>query len=137
MRACSDVRVHETVENCLGGRSLATVSLVLRRMKGSMTAASLVAAVADRPDSIGTANRWRKRARVPRTSGLATRKSDHNSSRRFSTGVPVIATLTSADNCIAAFAAREAGFLICCASSKVAELHWIGANWAVSERKTL
>jgi hypothetical protein len=59
----------------------------------------------------------------PSSPGLRKSKSDHRSPKLFSTGVPVSATLAGALSCFTAFVCRAPGFLIACASSRIARLH--------------
>jgi hypothetical protein len=59
-------------------------------------------------------------SRVPRRPGLTKWKMDQNSERRFSMGVPVRARRRWAVSLRAAAAVALAGFLMCCASSRIA-----------------
>ncbi len=65
---------------------------------------------------------------MPSSPGLITSKIDHRSPRRFSTGVPVSAMRARADSALAARVCRAAGFLIACASSKIASRQAIGTE---------
>jgi hypothetical protein len=60
---------------------------------------------------------------VPSSPGFRKSKIDHRSPSRFSTGVPVSATRARASRAFAARACRVPGFLIACASSRIARPH--------------
>ena len=103
----------------LGGRSLATSVLVRRKMKGWMIERRR-AACFESPLSIGLAYLSSNFGSGGKRPGLTNSKIDQISLRRFSIGVPVRARRRSASSSLAACAVADSGFLIFCASSKMA-----------------
>ena len=96
--------------------------------------------------STGSTNCCRKCSRLPKYPGLRNSMMLHNSSRRFSTGVPVSATRKGCE-AAPSIGARECpvnrriacvcladGFLMFCASSKIRSLHSCASNMSISRR---
>ena len=135
---CSAVSGTNRSVSVLGGSSGAMSGSVLRRRSrnGRTVVASRSVASLSRSRSIGRATVLRNRSSGPSSPGVVQSTMDHSSVSRFSTGVPVSATLALAGTFRSSRAVFDKGFLTCWASSMASSPQSTSDSVARSRRST-